>query len=156
MKRKTERREAVTTAAGRSFIISKPLPDERMQESLRTVAIKAREKTRMDSTMNTTMNTKLNETKTPRREMTHRLPGLQAEDQEREAALERLLALLAAGTSEAQAPHAPDSELGGSALLRLARLRAAHAAYSLETIGGMERVGAGAWMRRTSRRTTKN
>ena len=104
--------------------------------------------------MNTTLNTKLDGTKSLRREMTNR--SYRPEEQEREAALERLLALLAAGTSEAQAPHAPETEVGTNALLRLARLRSAHAAYSLETVGGMERVGAGAWMRRTSRHTAKN
>lgn len=110
----------------------------------------------MDSTMMTTLNARSNVTNSPRRERTHRLPGMQANEQEQGAALERLLALLAAGASEAQAPHAPETEVGTNALLRLSRLRAAHAAYSLETIGGMERVGAGAWMRRTSRRITKN
>ncbi len=81
--------------------------------------------------------------------MTHRPHGPRAEAQE--AALERLLALLAASAPEAHAPHAPETETGTDTLLQLARLRAAHATYSLETIGGMERVGAGAWVRRTLR-----
>lgn len=106
----------------------------------------------MDSTMNTT----LNETKSPRREMSNRPLHLKVAEQERDAALERLLALLAKGTAEIQAPHSPETDAGTDGLLRLARLRAAHAAYSLETVGGMERVGAGAWMRRTSRRIAKN
>ncbi len=110
----------------------------------------------MDSTMTTTMNTNLQETKTPRREMSHRLPRLRAEEQARDAALERLLALLAAGAPDAQTPHSPETEAAPDTLAQLARLRAAHATYSLETTGGMERVGTGAWMRRASRRTTKN
>lgn len=97
------------------------------------------------------MNTAINTTKSPRREMTHRPRRPLAAEQE--AALERLLVLLAASAPEAQAPHAP--ETGTDALLQLARLRAAHATYSLETVGGMERVGAGAWMRRTPRRAIK-
>jgi hypothetical protein len=91
------------------------------------------------------MNTVIDSTKSTHREMTHRPLA-----EEQEAALERLLTLLAASAPEAQAPHAP--EAGTDALLQLARLRAAHATYSLETIGGMERVGAGAWVRRPPRR----
>jgi hypothetical protein len=100
--------------------------------------------------MNTTTNTALNHMKSARREMTHRPRGPRAEEQE--AALERLLTLLAASAPEAHAPHSPETENGTDTLLQLARLRAAHATYSLETIGGMERVGAGAWVRRTPRR----
>ena len=102
------------------------------------------------------MTTILNETKSPRREMSNRPLRLRSEEQERDAALERLLALLAAGAAEIQAPHSPEIDAGMYGLSRLARLRAAHAAYSLETVGGMERVGAGAWMRRTSRPAVKN
>jgi hypothetical protein len=114
------------------------------------VAVKARERIRVDSTMNTTMN----ETKNVRREMTNRTSRPRMEEQE--AALERLLALLAASAPEAQIPHSPDTEAGTDSLLQLARLRAAHATYSLETIGGMERVGAGAWLRRIPRRPVKH
>ena len=101
--------------------------------------------------MNTTMNnTALQSSKSPRREMTNRPHSPRAEEQE--SALERLLALLTASAPEPQAPHSPETETGTDTLLQLARLRAAHATYSLETIGGMERVGAGAWMRRAPRR----
>ena len=103
--------------------------------------------------MNTTMNTALNNMKSPRREMTNRPRGVHAEEQE--AALERLLALLAASAPDAQAPHSPEAEGDVDALLQLARLRAAHATYSLGPIGGMERVGAGAWVRRTPRHPVK-
>lgn len=85
--------------------------------------------------------------------MTNRPRSPRAEEQE--AALERLLTLLAASAPEAPIPHSPETEAGSDALLQLARLRAAHATYSLETIGGMERVGAGAWLRRTPRRPIK-
>jgi hypothetical protein len=103
--------------------------------------------------MNTTMNTAINNTKSLRREMTNRPRGPRAEEQE--AALERLLAVLAASAPDAHAPHSPETESGTDTLLQLARLRAAHATYSLETIGGMERVGAGAWVRRTPRNPVK-
>ena len=97
------------------------------------------------------MTTAIDTTNSPRREMTHRPRRPLADEQE--AALGRLLVLLAASAPEARAPHAP--ETGTDALLQLARLRAAHATYSLETVGGMERVAAGAWMRRAPRRAIK-
>lgn len=102
--------------------------------------------------MNTSVNTSNNETKSARREMTNRAARTQTPEQA--AALERLLALLAESAPEVQNPHVP--ETGADALMQLARLRAAHATYSLETIGGMERVGAGAWVRRTPRQTAGN
>lgn len=110
------------------------------------------EKDRVDNTMNTTLNTSNTETKSVRREMTNRAGRTQTPEQE--AALQRLLTLLAASAPETQNPHVP--ETGGDELMQLARLRAAHATYSLETIGGMERVGAGAWVRRTPRQTVTN
>lgn len=101
--------------------------------------------------MNTTVNTSIiNETKT--RQMNSRVNRPRTAVQE--AALERLLTLLAASAPEAQTPHTP--EAGTDALMQLSRLRAAHATYSLETIGGMERVSSGAWVRRTPRPTVTN
>ncbi len=95
------------------------------------------------------MNTALNMTKSPRREMTNRLHRPLVGEREREAALEKLLSLLEAGTPDAHTSPVFDAEAEANALHRLSRLRAAHAVYALKT-GGMVRVGTGAWMRRRS------
>ncbi|MCW3055999.1 MAG: hypothetical protein JWN14_5169 [Chthonomonadales bacterium] len=139
-------------AADRSFTHNASLfPTRGCRRAFALGAVKARERISVDSIMNNTLNnTAHHNSKSTRREMANRPLSPRAEEQE--AALERLLVLLAASAPEAQAPHSPETETGSDTLLQLARLRAAHATYSLETIGGMERVGAGAWLRRTPRR----
>ena len=72
-----------------------------------------------------------------------------ASAQAREAALERLVSLLQAGTSEYAYAHADAVLEIGVELSQLARLRAARASYTLSTSDKMRRVGEGAWMRAT-------
>jgi hypothetical protein len=64
---------------------------------------------------------------------------------EREMALDRLLELL-----EAEAVINPEraAHARANAMSRIARLRSAHATYALATSTEMQRVGAGAWLRR--------
>jgi hypothetical protein len=69
--------------------------------------------------------------------------------QAREAALERLVSLLEAGTSEYAHAHAHNTLESGVELSQLARLRAAHASYALSTSDKMRRVSEGAWVRAT-------
>ena len=63
-------------------------------------------------------------------------------------AFERLVSLLEAdgGAVRRESPMSRGAEQDN--LSRLARLRAAHAAYALATTGEMKRMGQGAWVRR--------
>ena len=89
-------------------------------------------------------------TKSQRREMINRIHRPLVEEKAREAALEKLVSLLEKGAEDTHFHPVFDAEEGPNSLHRLSRLRAAHAAYALETTGGMERVGNGAWLRRRS------
>ena len=69
--------------------------------------------------------------------------------QAREAALERLVSALEAGTQEYAHAHADNALESGVELSQLARLRAAHASYALSTSDKMRRVSEGGWVRAT-------
>jgi hypothetical protein len=72
----------------------------------------------------------------------------QARTQERarDVALARLVAVLEHAHSE-EIPHVTGRFRAGDLYSRLARLRAAHAAYALATMYGMERPSEGAFVR---------
>ncbi len=63
-------------------------------------------------------------------------------------ALERLISLLEKTTPDAMAHRVRTVRNGADNSGQLARLRAARTSYALATNNEMERVGAGAWVRR--------
>lgn len=73
-----------------------------------------------------------------------------AQEWAREAALERLVAVLEGADPHPSGEHLRSVRDNTNALSRLARLRAAHAAYALANAGDLERVGTGAFLRRRS------
>lgn len=86
------------------------------------------------------------ERKARRMEREVRLQEL-AQERAREAALERLVAVLEGAEPHPSGEHLFSVRSNYDALSRLARLRAAHAAYALANSGDMERVGSGAFVR---------
>jgi hypothetical protein len=70
----------------------------------------------------------------------------QAMTQQRADALERLIALLEGGNSPFRQRRIPTGESEANQMSRVARLRAAHAAYAL-TSGVVPQMGTGAWLR---------
>lgn len=68
------------------------------------------------------------------------------EERARDQAVARLVTVLEYAHAE-EAPHQVGRFRTGDEFSRLARLRAAHAAYALATMPGMERAGEGAFVR---------
>jgi hypothetical protein len=71
---------------------------------------------------------------------------VRAEERARDMALARLVAVLEHAHAE-EIPHLTGRFRVGDGYSRLARLRAAHATYALATMEGVERAGAGAFVR---------
>ncbi len=78
---------------------------------------------------------------------TIRLAGQElAQERARDAALARLVTLLENNNADGTG-HLTGKYRSGNSDSRLARLRAAHAAYALDTSKGMKRAGQGAFFR---------